>query len=123
MTDDDDPARGTISRSALWNADEGRTGLVAALALPFNNHVLLTLASVPYNSKVEWTIREVGRESTMDLVAMVRRSTGGHVLLLLTCSEVRATPAKLREQSAQAVRTALSTLAKLNFADAPPWIR
>jgi hypothetical protein len=123
MTYDEHPARGSLTRSALWTAEEGRTGLVAALALPHNRHALLTLAGVPYDSKVEWSIREVGRESTMDLVALVRRSSGGQVLLLLACSESRASPARLREHSAQAVRTALSTLAKVNFADAPSWTR
>ncbi|HZO17291.1 MAG TPA: hypothetical protein VFB62_28635 [Polyangiaceae bacterium] len=123
MTYEDDPARGTLQRSSLWAAEEGQTGLVASLALPSNNHVLLTLAGVPYDSKVEWTIREVGRDNAMDLVALVRRARGGNVLLLIACTESRATPARLREHAAQSVRTALSTLAKMSFSDAPAWTR
>jgi hypothetical protein len=111
-----------IKRSALWSrAEESRSDIAAALALPANHRILLALAGVPDDSEVEWTMREIGSAGAMDLVALVRRASGGHVLLLVDCVGTRTSPARLREQMAQAVRTSLSTLAKVTLADRQPW--
>ena len=122
---DDDPAGGILRRSQLWSAaDEGRSDLVAALALPANRHVLLTLATVPHDSKVEWTIREVGRENAIDLLVMVQRSGGGgRILLMIDCSTTPSSPARLREQMVQAVRSSLSAAAKISLTDQPTWTK
>ncbi len=115
---------GQIKRSALWSrAEETRSDIAAALALPANHRILLTLAGVPDDCEVEWTMREIGSAGAMDLVALVRRASGGHVLLLVDCVGTRTSPARLREQMAQAVRTALSTLAKVTLADRQPWTK
>ena len=121
---EDDPRRGPMRRSGLWlGGEESRAELVAALALPANRRVLLTLAAVPEDCKVLWTIREVGGANTMDLVARIRRPSGGDVLLMVSCLAALASPARLREQAAQTVRTALSTMAKVNLADRPAWTK
>jgi len=111
-----------LKRSALWSrAEEGRSDIAAALALPANHRILFVLAGVPDDSEVEWTMREIGSAGAMDLVALVRRSSGGDTLLMLDCVGTRTSPARLREQMAQAVRTALSTLAKVSLTDRKPW--
>jgi hypothetical protein len=120
---DDDVTAGEIRRSALWSkdVDESRSDIAAALACPANRSALLMLAGVPDDSTVQWAIREVGRAGAMDMASLVRNSSGGDVLLLLDCKGAQASPAGLREQMAQAVRNALSTLSKVTFADYPSW--
>ena len=115
---------GEIRRSALWSrAEEARSDIAAALALPANHRVLFALAGVPDDCEVEWTMRESGSAGAMDLVALVRRSSGGHHLLLVDCVGTRTSPARLREQMAQAVRTALATFAKVSLPDRQPWTK
>jgi hypothetical protein len=125
LTYDDDIIADGVRRSAHWSkdADESRTDIAAALGYPANRKVLLMLAGVPDDSTVEWAIREVGSAGAMDMVAMVRNSSGGNVLLLLDCMGAQASPARLREQMAQAVRNALSTLSKATFGDFPSWTK
>lgn len=121
---DDERPVGTPKRSTLWSrADDGRTGLVGALALPRNKRVLFALAGVPDDSKVELTVRDVGGASNMDLVALIGRASGGRVLLMVACSPAETSPAKLREQMAQSVRSALATLASFELAERATWMR
>ena len=121
---EDDPVGRVVQRSQLWNShDPGRSDMVAALALPANSNFLLTLAAVPHDSKVEWTIREVGRENAIDLLAMISSSGGGRMLMLIDCSTTQSSPAKLREQTVQAVRSALSASAKVSLTDPPARVK
>ena len=121
---DHDPIGEALHRSQLWaSAEEGRSALMAALALPANRDVLLTLAAVPHDSRVEWTIREVGKENAIDLIAMVSHSGGGRMLLLIDCSTTPSSPARLREQMVQAVRSALSAAAKITLTEPPTWTK
>lgn len=121
---DEEPPRGQVRRSALWSRiEEGRNELGSALAMKANRQALLTIGGVPHDSKVQWAVREVGSSGAMDLVALIQRSSGGHALLMVDCMSMQASPARLREQVAQSVRIALSTLAKVSLADRPSWIK
>jgi len=123
LTDEPAPPQG-VRRSALWSrVDDGSSPLAAALALPSNRQLLLMLAGVPFDSKVEWIIREIGGAGGMDCVASLRRTSGGNTLLLVDCMGMRASPARLREQVAQSVRAALSTLASMTLVDRPSWTK
>jgi hypothetical protein len=121
-TSADERPEGSPRRSALWTrAEDARADLVGALALPHNKRVLFTLAGVPDDSTVEWAVRDVGAANNMDLVALVSRASGGRALLMVTCTPVQTTPAKLREQLAQSVRSALATLASVELTDRATW--
>jgi hypothetical protein len=121
---DDEPMLGPLRRSTLWaRAEESRSEIASALALPANRRALTALAGVPDDSRVAWTVREIGSSGAMDLVALVRRSSGGEILLFVDCLGARTSPARLREQVAQAVRNALSTLAKVDVGDQQPETR
>jgi hypothetical protein len=122
---DDDILKRGVRRSAHWSkdAEESRSDIAAALAFPANRSALLMLAGVPDDSKIDWAIREVGSAGAMDMVSLVRNSSGGDVLLLLDCMGAQASPARLREQMAQAVRNALSTLSKATFGNYPSWTK
>lgn len=115
---------GTPVRSALWSRpDRGRSDLVGALALPHNRRVLFALAGVPEDSTIDWTVRDLGSANNMDLVALVSRARGGRTLLMVTCTPNQTTPAKLREQMAQAVRSALATLASVDLNHTATWLQ
>jgi hypothetical protein len=123
LTDEDVPD-GNIQRSELWSrVEEGRSELGAALALLSNKQLLFTLGGAPFDSKLQWVIREVGGAGAMDLVALIKRKSGGAALLMVDCMGTNASPAKLREHVAQSVRQSLSTLAKITLTDRPSWTR
>lgn len=113
-----------LMRSELWSrAEEGRTDLLSALALMANRRMLVALAGVPDDSRVEWTIREIGSAGSIGLASTIRRSSGGNVLLMVDCIATHASPARMREQVAQAVRNTLSVMSKISVAEAPSWTK
>jgi hypothetical protein len=59
----------------------------------------------------------------MGLVACMRRRSGGNVLLLVDCVGTHASPARLREQVAQAVRNSLSVMAGITMAEPASWTK
>ena len=124
LTDMDVPTADRIRRSALWSrAEEDRNELGSVLAMRKNRDLLFTLAGLPYDSVLSWTIREVGSAGAMDLVSSIQRAGGGSGLLLVDCMGMQASPARLREQMAQSVRIGLSTLAKVSVAERPAFIK
>ncbi|HHH29264.1 MAG TPA: hypothetical protein ENK57_13100 [Polyangiaceae bacterium] len=112
---------GPYLRSAFWaRTDDGTSAIAPALAHPKNRRMLLQLGGVPDDSKVEWSVRDIGRAGALNLAALVTRRTGGQVLVLVDAAGSRSSPAQLREQVAQATRNALGAMGSLSL-DAPPF--
>ncbi|MEZ4437486.1 MAG: hypothetical protein R3B72_00225 [Polyangiaceae bacterium] len=115
---------GPFVRVALWaNADDGPGSMAPALALPENRRLLLQLASVSDDSTVEWCVRSVGRAGALDLAGLISIRVGGRRLLMVAATGGRASPARLREQVAQAVRNSLSAMASIDVPGPPPWTK
>jgi hypothetical protein len=111
-------------RSALWSrSHDGPVAIAPALGLAANRRMLLQLAGVPDDSAVDWACRGVGRAGALDLAAAISRRGGGQALLLVESAGSRSTPAKLREQVAQATRNALSAMSSLSMARTPSWTK